>query len=1565
MDDDVAQTDIGSIFQPSQAPIDKSSEFSRQVVDYFGKYVSGGLSADGLPLRVYGGTYQSGLVQKLPLDRYHQLDKNLYKNFVTGLTQQTFVVTQNKYTAQQDERIIDALSANVSKITERELLSLLRALAFQAGTRLIESNDDKRDIIDDLLESSKDAISHDLIVPFVLPFEDVDVVADKVNKRFLLSLQEDAVSRLYDASRELLRQIYTDYFASETYITKDSLMVTLARAFTPKLVKDSLGRYIDHLRISDAYQHTYELHRTTAIDDDTSLYLYFGELTYGSHSFPLFYTKVASKHTFPSMTFTFENRIFINKQAIEYVMRHFSARANQFIDVAGLKIPDAIYSVTEIDTLQKVVTTICEALMLPEPIILSKVTVQESANHLVKLTTKQYLYVDRISSSEISNEYVTIMGDEMLRKKADSYLNSFIVDKQSRLIEDTNEKWDEKSYFDKLLPTIPLSINDEQKRVLDVLESTTYGHIVVDSAMSTGKKHLVTATVLSALSKGQTVLVVSNNNFSAKEVRRVVGDTLAKTSGKQGHNPVFSVHESDSLDHIDDQVVTDIADSVQLVESKLDELKIAKKRKKQALKDKLTDFTKNAEDINLHEVEQAVFNERRFTGKNWIENEPIDEFSSALQQLHHSIQYVQASEAKYLMPYIEANEKKGIEDFIASFTEYQKASKDVHSRLPDFIVDYRKLSSEQKNTLQESLAYIHSNYRQFIKILKEQSPNNWLTIHNGSTFKDISNQEKMLTEMFDIAYGASEIFNNSDKLMLLKELNSYTNSPVEIIDIFDTYIEQVNALKSRLFGYSGRMLVVENLNKQLLKSLPLFGLSEPEKQSENMQVMSDFLRSILNELNTRGLSERHWRDIINILLTDSSKIEEIEEIISSLNQTSDFTFVQEYKIDQAENLIANIELLKYATELNHLHKEFPKLSKLFGITTISRLLARPQEFKLRIDKLAHDLNELSRLEDARRIIQSFIEDYPDASNRLGLNFIDGSIEIVDESFTDADNEYIREYIAHKKKEKEVSGYFDEIMIDSFSNDSIEYRQILGVELQHDLNKKFLQFTHSHSSVINTIATNLREKRKLTVSETKNIVQLYPCVSSEIRSLGSVFPLQIDMFDLVVIDTADSISIAEVFPAVLRAKRVLVIGDSAQTRTPAIAVHSAADDLHTRQIAITLKEKLKAEPADTKNNVIAKQQKMLHANQSALKFYSAYANYETTLKKQHGAYEEMLAFSNKYFYDDNPITLMSRTAPLSDVFAFTSLKPKSNQLSRFTNNAEVEMIIQHLHKLKEQGFSGTIGIVTPFSEQAVLLQKELDECVITDWFERRELRVMTFDTVRNYSRDYMYYSLVASSIFNEISQKLPQKIRDDSFSGDSRSSRLLTGLSGAKRFMHIVHSIRLDEYGGSLSQSLGFIDDMLKSSSVAKNGGATDVLLATETTLKQAFDKTNFVKKYGKDASFITKYSFVNYIKPLSPNYHKALYKLFFLLTVNDKQIVIEFDDFKDRFLQNSKNDKDFGGIYLTAEDVYGYEILGGYGYRFLRLNKFNIGIDPAHTLDTYLNDLVSDPSWPSDNGFVA
>jgi ssDNA-binding Zn-finger/Zn-ribbon topoisomerase 1/very-short-patch-repair endonuclease len=84
----------------------------------------------------------------------------------------------------------------------------------------------------------------------------------------------------------------------------------------------------------------------------------------------------------------------------------------------------------------------------------------------------------------------------------------------------------------------------------------------------------------------------------------------------------------------------------------------------------------------------------------------------------------------------------------------------------------------------------------------------------------------------------------------------------------------------------------------------------------------------------------------------------------------------------------------------------------------------------------------------------------------------------------------------------------------------------------------------------------------------------------------------------------------------------------------------------------------------------------------------------------------------------------------------------------------------------------------------------------------------------------------------------------------------------------------------------------------------------------------------------------------------------FLLThrkdVQEHKIVIEYDGFKEHFQDTDVRDQLRHGYYYSEADVYREKVLESYGYKFLRINKFNIGNNPVTTLDNRIRLLTRD-----------
>lgn len=1544
----------------------QTSDFIKQVAAYFDAYLEGDVSIGGLPLRRLDNSYREGLPQTIDLSLFPQLQKNLHKNFTTGLPQQTFVVTQNRYTGKGGEDLPPHFATNVGNLTDAQLQAYLQTLVTAAEAARLQHGDAHDAFVRNMLVKSRQLLETEVVVPLMaIPLRQDGSSSYHTAKPFITLVSD----YLFDAKRTTLKHLFYAYSSGGE--SAASLRATLQDCHKAKHLKAALQRLVEHIDNTDAYRYLYGLHRA-AIADKRSTNLYFGTIKQGDECFPLFYTPVQSKHVFPSITLTFENRIYVNHPAVAYIARQLTAQTGRTIKAPDL--PHVLYADDDKPTqaLQTIVDDIATAFAIDDQPQVAKAQSQAAGNPLVTLTNELYFKNDKASVDDIVVNYKTLLQDKKLLHKTEKYLEGLVNKAPLRYVDDIAEAWQEKSAFDKLVPTIPLPINDEQKQVLEALDHHDCNHLLIEGGNNTGKNQLLAAAVLQALSKKQSVAVVSASQATTQRLRATIGRLFKDNTGdKKGHNPVLPLGRDDILEAIDDQYIETIDAHATFQDQKATDLAHAKTQKLQAAREALQNFTASAENINLREIDQTVLNERRFAGKRWIEDEPIDTISSDLPRLHRAIQYVSSNAAGHLLPYVEGEQRTAVEHFISLFREYEKANKNVTKALPEFIVRYRKLLPEQRESLQNDLAYLQSNYRQFVKTLREHPSSSWLTVTDNSTFEAVASKRKLYDQIVEVGNKAEDILAGvSDPNEVLAELDRYKLAPTDIVDALNTYLEQVGTLKSKLFGFSGRVVVIENLNKQLRKSLPNLSLAEPEKHIETLEVMAELVQFIANTLAAEGLDIERWRDVLHIMQTDTAKLDEVDKILEHLTVTEPYSFMATFRVYEADNLVANIILLRYATELNRAFRAHPPFAKLFGFSVISNLLARPHEHASKINKLARELGDADQLNEARTEIATFVKTYPAASKRLGIIYNNGALEIIDETFANSDADYVKDYLAHKKKEQDIRNYFNAVTVDNFAKVTTELQQIMSIELQHSIDQGLVAATKADTQPdFDAARKALQRHNPLSIKQLTALLKAFPVIAGTINEISRSVPLDADQFDLVIVTDARSATIAEFLPVALRAKQVLLLADPAEAVEAPAAVEPAVDSLYRDAIARDLRNKLGGLSADARNAITTKQTETLIANLAIADFYRQYANYEQRLLKQFGVYEELSSFANIHFHDDALISLASRAKPVVDIISFKQVKPTLKQVTSYTNLAEVAYIIDQLQKLKDQDFTGTIGIITPFAEQAALLQKELDECVILDWFEQRELKVMTFDTCRHEHRDYVFYSLVASNEYNELSQKFPAQLDAPAYTGDTRAERLYSGLTVATQAVQFVHSLPLDSYSGALGKALQHFENTLQgtNTSIPVKGASpttTDILLPTEANIAKAFEDSKFAKHYRDRITFMPKYQFANYVRALQPAYHKAQYKMFFLVMFDEEPIVIEFDEFKEHFLRVEKDNGEVGSTYLTAPDVYSHMVLETYGYRFLRLNKFNIGGDPTRTLDTHLSNIIRTPSWPADNGFV-
>ena len=464
----------------------------------------------------------------------------------------------------------------------------------------------------------------------------------------------------------------------------------------------------------------------------------------------------------------------------------------------------------------------------------------------------------------------------------------------------------------------------------------------------------------------------------------------------------------------------------------------------------------------------------------------------------------------------------------------------------------------------------------------------------------------------------------------------------------------------------------------------------------------------------------------------------------------------------------------------------------------------------------------------------------------------------------------------------------------------------------------------------------------------------------IRDYAEYIPLEPEIFDLLIIDEASQVSIAQAFPALLRAKKILILGDKKQFSN--IKAAQARSDTN-REYLNHLEGAFKAHVSRDLTRMIRLEK--FNVKTSILEFFEFISNYHTQLVKHFRGYKEIISYSNKYFYKDSLQVMKIRGKRIDEVLKFSTIKHDGKtELLANSNRGEVDFIIDELKKLKDAKVSLSVGIITPHTNQQKMLIESISRIPERDYFFNEfKLKIMTFDTCQGEERDLILYSMVATREDDRLWGVFIKDLANVDLEEEGRikAQRLNVGFSRAKECVHFVLSKDLSEYGGSVGEALRHYQSALAEAKKEHDVKEVDSKSQMEPAVLNWFYQTSFWHENQNRLELIPQFEIGKYLRQLDKTYSHPAYRVDFLLVYRDdggrdRKFVIEYDGFREHF-------KDLPGInatnyqnYYSDEDVYRQKVLEGYGYDFLRLNRFNVGENPIATFDRRLRSLLENNS---------
>lgn len=411
--------------------------------------------------------------------------------------------------------------------------------------------------------------------------------------------------------------------------------------------------------------------------------------------------------------------------------------------------------------------------------------------------------------------------------------------------------------------------------------------------------------------------------------------------------------------------------------------------------------------------------------------------------------------------------------------------------------------------------------------------------------------------------------------------------------------------------------------------------------------------------------------------------------------------------------------------------------------------------------------------------------YLESLNRFGgIGF-----EVNDEVFDSTLEWHLQDFEA---KNRSVIG-----SISSFDDKIALLRRL--IERKKELSRSQMQSILSQElSKLNTgkrgkeIGRKLEAKRKWSVNKLFRTfrVELFGSVKIWMMTpevVSEIIPLAKGMFDIVIFDEASQMFVEKGIPAILRAKKVVIVGDENQLRPNSVGI-GRSNGLED--------EDEDDDGEDTSiGNAALEQDSLLDL--ARFRYRCVILNFHYRSK-----YEELIAFSNHAFYKGRlyvaPNTEIPKNPPIEVIKTYDSVWTSARTSPREAH--EVVMLLSRF--LKERKENETVGIITFNTTQRDLIDDMIrDQCREDRQFDiavRRELSrrdngedtglfVKNIENVQGDERDVIIFSTTYAK--NENGRLIRTF---GSLNMDGGENRLNVAVTRAKKKVYVVTSFDPDD-----------------------------------------------------------------------------------------------------------------------------------------------------------------------------
>lgn len=318
-----------------------------------------------------------------------------------------------------------------------------------------------------------------------------------------------------------------------------------------------------------------------------------------------------------------------------------------------------------------------------------------------------------------------------------------------------------------------------------------------------------------------------------------------------------------------------------------------------------------------------------------------------------------------------------------------------------------------------------------------------------------------------------------------------------------------------------------------------------------------------------------------------------------------------------------------------------------------------------------------------------------------------------------------------------------------------FEKVSDVSYQREIDKFNGMLTNVNSKLI---------EKKMNEIDFKKITDVIPFWTAEIRHLGNLFPLIPDLFDLVIVDEASQVNLAEILPAFYRGKKLCIVGDHQQLSLKAAGLNfSLGKNFDEFTWGKYNRELIRYQTAIKKK---------LTVTQSSILDFIKSDDYnviptEVMLDEHFRSLPKLAKYTSKQFYKDkeNPegkLKIMTETPDKVSIECFKAInvngrrETETNSKVVLAEAEEVVKIIQGLTSSNTQDLfyttttqynlpnhidkkDFTIGVISMIRDQCKKIEELIEEH-LPDLDSDYDLMIGTPEEFQGNERDIMIFSL---------------------------------------------------------------------------------------------------------------------------------------------------------------------------------------------------------------------------------